>query len=321
MEVCPENTKMNINGNILVTGSSGMVGTALLKKLKKKGYNHLLLPDSKELDLRNQKRVENYFEINKPEYVFHIAAKVGGIAANITSPAEFLYDNLAIETNVIESARKNLVKKLLFLGSSCIYPRDCPQPMKEEYLLTGKLEPTNEGYALAKICGLKMCEYYNKQYGTDFISLMPPNIYGINDHFQSEKSHVISALITKFYHAKKNELDSVEVWGTGISKREFLFVEDVTDAMVYFMENHSAKETGPFVNIGSEEDISIKDLAFLIKDMIGYTGELKFNTTKPDGMPKKLLDSSKAADLGWKAKTNLKEGLRKTIDWYVKQQV
>ncbi|MEK6833308.1 MAG: GDP-L-fucose synthase [Nanoarchaeota archaeon] len=311
---------MDINGKILVTGSDGMVGTALINKLKERGYHNLLLPAFKELDLRNQKDVENFFEKNRPEYIFHIAAKVGGIAANIASPAEFLYDNLIMEANVIESAKKNSVKKLLFLGSSCIYPRECPQPMKEEDLLTGKLEPTNEGYALAKICGLKLCEYYNKQYGTNFINLMPPNIYGINDHFESEKSHVISALITKFVDAKNKESEFVEIWGTGVSRREFLFVEDVADAMIYFMENYSAKEMGPFINIGSGEDISIKELAFLIKELIGYTGNLRFDASKPDGMPKKLLDNSKSANFGWKAKTNLREGLQKTIDWYTKNK-
>lgn len=302
---------------ILITGGNGMVGKALIKKLKEEGCDNFLLPPYKELDLRNQKEVENYFNINKPNYVFHLAAKVGGIAANINAPAEFLYDNLAMETNVIESAKRNSVEKLLFLGSSCIYPRDCPQPMKEEYLLTGKLEPTNEGYALAKICGLKMCEYYNKQYGTNFINLMPPNMYGLNDHFELEKSHVISSLITKFDDAKNNQAESVEIWGTGISRREFLFVEDAADAMVYFMKNYSAKDIGPFVNIGSGEDISIKDLAYLVKDIMNYNGEIKFNANKPDGMPKKLLDSSKAASFGWKAKTSLKEGLEKTIDWYL----
>jgi len=305
---------------ILITGGDGMVGKALVKRFDREGYNHLLLPNHKELDLRNQKDVKDYFNTNKPEYVFHLAAQVGGIAANIKSPAEFLYNNLIMESNVIESARENSIKKLLFLGSSCIYPRECPQPMKEEHLLTGKLEPTNEGYALAKICGLKMCEYYNKQYGTNFINLMPPNIYGINDHFESEKSHVISSLITKFNDAKENKSKSVEIWGTGISRREFLFVEDVADAMVYFMKNYSAKEIGPFINIGSGEDISIKDLAFLIKDIMKYGGEIKFDASKPDGMPKKLLDSSKAASLGWKANTNLKDGLKKTIEWYLKNK-
>lgn len=305
---------------ILITGSDGMVGKALVKRLEEEGCKNFLLPNYKELDLRNQNDVRNYFENNKPEYVFHLAAKVGGIAANINSPAEFLYDNLAMEINVIESAKRSSVEKLLFLGSSCIYPRECPQPMKEEHLLTGKLEPTNEGYALAKISGLKMCEYYNKQYGTNFINLMPPNIYGINDHFELEKSHVISSLITKFDYAKKNKLESVEVWGTGVSRREFLFVDDAADAMVYFMKNYSAKDIGPFVNIGSSQDISIKELAFLIKDVMNYTGEIIFNSDKPDGMPKKLLDSSKAANLGWKAKTSLNEGLKKTLEWYSKNQ-
>jgi GDP-L-fucose synthase len=302
---------------ILITGGNGMVGKALVKGLEEEGCKNLLIPYSKELNLINQKEVEDYFETNKPEYVFHLAAKVGGIAANMNAPADFFRDNSTMNNNVIESARQNHVKKLLFLGSSCIYPRECPQPMKEEDLLTGKLEPTNEGYALAKICGLKMCEYYNKQYGTDFISLMPPNIYGVNDHFASEKSHVISALITKFDDANKNKSEYAEIWGTGVSRREFLYVDDVADAMFYFMKNYSAKDIGPFVNIGSGEDISIKDLAFLIKDIMGYSGELKFDTSKPDGMPKKLLNSSKAANLGWKAKTNLREGLKKTIEGYI----
>lgn len=305
---------------ILITGGNGMVGKALVKRLKDERCNNLLIPISKELDLRDKNKVEVYFKENKPEYVFHLAAKVGGIVANMKSPAEFLYDNLIIETNVIESAKNNSVEKLLFLGSSCIYPKECPQPMKEEYLLTGKLEPTNEGYALAKICGLKMCEYYNKQYGTNFINLMPPNMYGANDHFESENSHVISALITNFNDAKENESEFVKIWGTGISRREFLYVDDAADAMIYFMKNYSAKEMGPFVNIGSSEDISIKDLAYLIKDLMKYSGELKFDSSKPDGMQKKLLDSSKAANLGWKAKTNLKEGLKKTIDWYLENK-
>jgi GDP-L-fucose synthase len=305
---------------ILITGSDGMVGKALVKILKEEGCKNFLLPNYKELDLRNQNDVKNYFEYNKPEYVFHLASKVGGISANINSPAEFLYDNLAIEINVIESARENSVEKLLFLGSSCIYPRECPQPMKEEDLLTGKLEPTNEGYALAKISGLKMCEYYNKQYGTNFINLMPPNMYGPNDHFDEEKSHVVSSIITKFSNAKENRDKFVEIWGTGNSRREFLYVEDAADAIVYFMKNYSAREIGPFINIGFGEDISIKNLAFLIREMIGYSGEIIFDKTKPDGMPKKLLDSSKAANLGWKAKTSLKEGLEKTLEWYSKNK-
>lgn len=311
---------MNKDSVILVTGAKGMVGKVLINKLLEKGYSNILSPSSKELDLRKQEDVEEYFEKTKPEYVFHLAAKVGGIAANIESPADFLHDNLVMETNVIESSRKNNVEKLLFLGSSCIYPRECPQPMKEEHLLSGKLEPTNEGYALAKICGLKLCEYYNKQYKTNFINLMPPNIYGIHDHFASERSHVVSALLTRFHNAKKENLESVEIWGTGVARREFLYVEDCADAMIYFMENLSSEEIGAFVNIGCGEDVSIKELALLIKEIVGYEGELKFDTTKPDGMPKKLLDNSKSEKLGWKSKTSLHEGLEKTYKWYLNQK-
>lgn len=303
---------------ILVTGSDGMAGKALVKKLLEEGYTNLLLPSHEELDLKKQAYVEDYFRIHQPKYVFHIAAKVGGIAANMAAPAEFLYDNLAMEINVIEAAKKNSVKKLLFLGSSCIYPRDCPQPMKEEYLLTGRLEPTNEGYALAKICGLKLCEYYSKQYALDFISLMPPNMYGLNDHFGSESSHVVSALITKFNDAKTQGKEFIELWGTGNAKREFLFVEDAADAMVYFMKNYSAKEINPFVNIGSGEDISVRELAYLIKEIINYDGKIQFNQdSKMDGMPRKLLDNSRALNLGWKAKTSLRDGLKKTYEWYL----
>jgi len=312
-----DSKNMSINSKILVTGSRGMVGGSLVRKLKEKEYNNLLLPSSSELDLRNQKAVQDYFKDNKPEYIFHIAAKVGGIGANINSPSDFLTDNLLMQSNVISSARDNDVKKLLFLGSSCIYPRECPQPMKEEHLLSGKLEPTNEGYAISKVCGLKECEFSNKQYGTNFISLMPPNLYGLNDHFEPEKSHVVSALITKFHNAKNQNLEFVDVWGTGTPRREFLYVDDCADAMIYFMQKYSAKEIGPFLNIGSGKDISIKDLAHLIKEVVGYSGELKFDTSKPDGMPKKLLDSSKAQEMGWEAKTELREGLGKTYQWYL----
>jgi len=307
------------NKKILVTGGGGMVGKSLLKRLREEGANDLLYPSSKELDLRNQQKVEEYFKKNSPEYVFNLAAKVGGIAANIAAPAEFLYDNLLMHANLTESSKNNSVKKLLFLGSSCIYPRGCEQPMKEDSLLTGKLEPTNEGYAIGKICGLKLCEYYNKQYGTDFISLMPPNIYGTNDHFGSESSHVISALITKIKNAKKEKRRHIELWGTGSAKREFLFVEDAADAIIYFMKNYSAKDIDPFVNIGSGEETTIKDLAYLIKEIIGYNGEIRFNQdSKLDGMPRKILDSSRAKNLGWEAKINLREGLERTINWYIK---
>ena len=311
---------MDKNSKILITGSGGMVGSALIRRLKKGGYKNLLIPNSKELDLRKQMHVENYFKKNKPEYVFHIAAKVGGIKANINYPAEFLYDNLLMQNNAIESARKFGVKKLLFLGSSCIYPREASQPMKEELLLSGKLESTNEGYAIAKIAGLKLCEYYNKQYNTNFISLMPCNLYGINDHFELENSHVISALILKFHNAKKKNLTFVDIWGSGNARREFLFVDDAADAILYFMLNYDAKDLMPFVNIGYGKDVSIKHLAFMIKDIIGFKGEIKFDASKPEGMLRKLLDITKAKKLGWEAKTGLKDGLKKAYDWFIKNE-
>jgi GDP-L-fucose synthase len=307
---------MKKSARILITGNEGMVGKSLIKKLSSLGYKNLLLPKLKQLDLRNQKHVEEYFRNNKIDYVFHLAARVGGIAANIEFPAEFLYDNVMIATNVIEISRKYKVKKLLFLGSSCIYPRQCNQPMKEEYLLDGKLEPTNEGYALAKIVGLKLCSYYNKQYGTNFISLMPCNLYGVNDHFGNKGSHVISALISKFHNAKISKKPFVDIWGSGKPKREFLFVDDISEAMVYFINNYNFKDIGSFINVGYGDDISIKDLAILIKNVVGYQGGIKFNTKKPDGMPRKLLDVSKSKRLGWKAKINLKEGLQLTYEWF-----
>jgi GDP-L-fucose synthase len=309
---------MNKFSKVLITGASGMVGISLVNVLQKKGYKNLLTPSAKELNLKNQKDVDIYFKKNKIDYVFHLAAKVGGIATNIASPGEFMYDNLIMECNIIESSKNNGIRKLLFLGSSCIYPKNSKQPMKEEYLLDGKLEPTNEGYALAKIAGLKLCEYYNKQYGTNFISLMPCNIYGVNDHFNLKNSHVISALITKFHNAKKNKLPFVEVWGTGNARREFLYVEDIANAMVYFMEKYNAKDLPSFINIGVGEDISIKDLSNLIKETVGYRGDIKFNTSKPDGMKKKLLDISLAKKFGWKNKIDLKNGLKLTYNWYTK---
>ncbi len=295
-----------------------MVGRSLVRKLKERGYAHLLTPSSKELDLRNQNEVEKYFKENKPNFVFHLAAKVGGIAANIESPADFLYYNLIMQSNVIEAARKYKVEKLLFLGSSCIYPKNSPQPMKEEYLLTGKLEPTNEGYGISKIAGLKMCQYYNKQYGTNFINLMPCNLYGPNDHFDPEKSHVVPALILKFHKAKNENSDFVEIWGTGNVKRELLFVEDLTDAIMYFMLNYDVKELDPFINIGYGKDVTIKELAFMIKDAVGYNGEIRFNPEKPEGMSEKLVDLTKSKKLGWEHKTDLKEGLKKTYEWFLK---
>ena len=308
---------MNLDSKIMITGANGMVGRSLVKKLKKEGYNNLLTPSSKELDLKNQNDVEKYFKENKPNYVFHLAAKVGGIAANIESPADFLHDNLIMQSNVIEFARKYQVEKLLFLGSSCIYPKNSPQPMKEEYVLTGKLEPTNEGYGISKIAGLKMCQYYNKQHGTNFISLMPCNLYGPNDHFDPQKSHVVPALILKFHKAKKENLEFVEIWGTGNVKRELLFVEDLTDAITYFMLNYNAKDLDPFINIGYGEDVTIKELAFMIKDVVGYNGEIRFNPEKPEGMSEKLVDLTKSKEFGWQKKVSLMEGLKNTYSWYL----
>ncbi len=307
---------MNKNSKILITGSGGMVGKSVTNKLKSEGYNNLLIPSSKELDIRDQPKTRLYFKKNKIEYVIHLAAKVGGIAANIKFPSDFLYDNLAMNMNVISNSKTYNVKKLLFLGSSCIYPRECKQPMKEEYLLTGSLEPTNEGYALAKIAGLKLCEYYNNQYGTNFINLIPPNIYGPNDKFNTNYSHVISALISKFYIGKKKNLPFVEVWGTGDAKREFLYVEDAADAILYFMSKYDYNKYMPFINIGSGKDITIRKLASLISDVVGFNGEIKFDTSKPDGMPQKLLDTSNSEKMGWKAKVRLKEGLEKTYRWF-----
>jgi len=307
---------MNKDSKILITGSKGMVGKNLVKKLIKEGYTDLLMPNSNELDLRNQKEVNEYFNNNNIEYIFHLAAKVGGIAANISYPAEFIYDNLMIECNVIEAAKVNKTKKLLFLGSSCIYPTNSPQPMKEEYLLSGRLEPTNEGYALAKICGLKLCEFYNKQYGTNFISIMAPNLYGPMDHFNSANSHVISALISKFHNAKETNKEQVEVWGTGKAKREFLYVGDLVNCLIYFMKE--VDHLPSFINVGSGEDISIKNIANLISKIIGYKGNINFNKSKPDGMLKKKMDISKFKEFGFKVNMKLEMGLKKTYESYLK---
>jgi GDP-L-fucose synthase len=307
---------MRKDSAILVTGSSGMVGRTLLDKLHSNGYSNLLTPQSSELDLTDQLAVKLYFERHKVDYVFHLAAKVGGIAANIRNPARYLQDNLLMQCNVIDQARLKKVRKLLFLGSSCIYPYECPQPMKEEYLMTGPLEPTNEGYALAKVAGLKLCQFYNKQYGTNFISLMPPNMYGPYDHFDDQDSHVVSALMSKFHKAKKDVAAEVVVWGSGSARREFLYTDDCADAMIYFMEKYDAAEIGPFINIGLGDDISIKDLAVMIKGIVGFKGKIVHDLSKPEGMKRKMLDSTRAAKLGWKAKISMKEGLIKTYEAY-----
>jgi len=298
---------MNKSAKIYVAGHNGMVGSAIVRLLQKEGFNNLLIRRSSELDLRNQAAVKTFFREEQPEYVYLAAAKVGGIHANNQFKADFIYDNLMMECNVIHAAHENGCKKLLFLGSSCIYPKFAEQPIQEESLLTGLLEPTNEPYALAKIAGLKMCDYYREQYGTDFISLMPTNLYGPNDNYDLQNSHVIPAMLRKFHEAKIENKQAVELWGTGSPKREFLHVDDLAKACVYFMQTHSGQGT---INIGTGEDISIRDLAELIKEVVGYEGEINWNTAYPDGTPRKLMNVEKALFLGWKAQISLENGLQ-----------
>jgi GDP-L-fucose synthase len=311
---------MEKEAKIYVAGYKGLVGSAIRRKLEEKGYTNLLLSDIDDFDLQQQAEVEAFFEREKPEYTFLAAARVGGIGANKTYPAEFIYSNLSIEVNVIHAAYKYGVKKLLFLGSSCIYPRLAPQPMKEDSLLTSPLEPTNEAYAIAKIAGLKMCRYYNQQYGTNFISVMPTNLYGPNDNYNLETSHVLPALIRKFHEAKINNEPFVELWGTGSPRREFMFVEDLADAVVFLMENCDYQDIGEIINIGVGKDITIKELAEMIKSIVGFEGELKWDDSKPDGTPQKLLDVSRLSALGWKARHSLKEGIHKTYEAFLKEQ-
>jgi GDP-L-fucose synthase len=298
---------MRQDSKIYIAGHRGMVGSAILRKLQAEGYTNFITRSSSELDLRNQQSVTTFFEQEQPEYVFLAAAKVGGIVANNTYRAEFLYDNLQIQNNIIHSSYLNKVKKLLFLGSSCIYPKMAPQPLKEDALLTGLLEPTNEPYAIAKIAGIKMCDAYRAQYGCDYISVMPTNLYGYNDNYHPQNSHVLPALIRRFHEAKQQGAPSVVIWGSGSPLREFLFADDLAEACFYLMQNFS--EPG-FINIGSGKEITIRDLASLIKNIIGYTGELEFDATKPDGTPRKLMDVSKLAEKGWKYKTELEDGIR-----------
>jgi GDP-L-fucose synthase len=305
---------MNKDAKIYVAGHRGLVGSAILRKLQADGYTNLVYKTSQELDLRDRNQVDRFFEEEKPKYVFLAAAKVGGIVANNEYPADFIRDNLMIQTNVIDAAYRNGVKKLLFLGSTCIYPKFAPQPLKEEYLLTGELEPTNEPYAIAKIAGIKMCQSYNRQYGTKYISVMPTNLYGPNDNFDLHTSHVLPALIRKFHEAKETNVPYVEVWGTGTPRREFLYSDDLADACVFLMNNYEGNE---IVNVGVGEDISIKELAEKIKNIVGYQGEIKFDTTKPDGTPRKLVDVSKINALGWKASISLEEGLQKAYQWFL----
>ena len=306
---------------IYIAGSGGMVGSAIVRELKNKGYKNLITRSSNELNLINQSEVKKFYAEEKPEIVINAAAKVGGILANDTYRAEFIYNNLMIEANVIHSSYENNVTKLLFLGSSCIYPKFAAQPMKEEELLSGYLEPSNEPYAIAKIAGIKLCENYYRQYGSNFFSVMPTNLYGENDNFDLQSSHVIPALIRKFSEAKENKSEKVVLWGTGKPKREFLYVDDLAEAVVYLMEKINAEdlyENGiSHLNIGTGEDIEIKEAANLIKEIVGYKGEIEYDTSKPDGTPRKLLDVSRLQKLGWNYKTSFEEGLRKTYEWYL----
>jgi GDP-L-fucose synthase len=350
---------MNKNSKIYIAGHTGLVGSALLRNLINSGYSNIIVKTHRELDLTRQEEVERFFKNEKPEFVFLAAAKVGGIIANMTYTAEFIFDNLTIATNIIHASYLNGVKKLLNLGSSCIYPRNAPQPLKEEYLLTNTLEPTNEAYAIAKIAAIKLCRYYNQQYKTNYISVMPTNLYGINDNFNLETAHVLPALLRKFHLAKllrgkdfdmlrrdiikyelgfgidkKLEIGSVGsiteslknlgitpeyilLWGSGEPFREFLHVDDLAQACIYLMEKYDYSDIGEFINVGAGEDMKIKDIAGIISSAIGYAGEIRHDTTKPDGMMKKLMDSARIQNLGWKMKYNLEEGIKKTYAWYI----
>ena len=319
---------MNKTSKIYIAGHRGLVGSAIVKNLKEKGYINLIYRTHKELDLLNQVAVENFFKEEKPEYVILAAAKVGGIVANNTYRADFIYENLQIQNNVIHQSYKNNVTKLLFLGSTCIYPKNAPQPMKEDSLLTSELEYTNEPYAIAKIAGIKMCESYNIQYGTNFISVMPTNLYGPNDNFDLETSHVLPALLRKMHEAKLNNTPQVEIWGSGKPRREFLYSEDMADACVFILENKDFKDTyledekeirNTHINIGTGVDISIKNLALIIKKIVGYDGKLYFNDTKPDGTMIKLTNPSKLNELGWKYRVELEDGIKTMYEWYIHQ--
>lgn len=305
---------MNKNSKIYVAGHRGLVGSAIVRNLKEKGFNNIICRTHKELDLTNQNEVRRFFEEERPEYVFLAAAKVGGIHANNTYPADFIYENLMIQNNVIKAAHDFEVKKLLFLGSTCIYPKMAPQPIKEDYLLTGSLEETNEAYAVAKIAGLEMCKFFKRQYGDNFISCMPTNLYGPNDNFDLKNSHVLPALIRKFHEAKVNNSKVVEVWGTGKPLREFLYVDDMADACVFLMENYDGEQ---HVNIGTGVEVSIRELAETVKEVVGFGGELVFNTNMPDGTPRKLTTVDKLNGLGWKHKVDLNNGIRMAYEWFL----
>ena len=305
---------MNKNSKIYVAGHRGLVGSAIVRNLQEKGYNNIVYRTRNELDLTNQEDVRKFFEDEKPEYIFLAAAKVGGIHANNSYPADFIYDNLMIQNNVIKSAHDFNVKKLLFLGSTCIYPKMSPQPIKEDYLLTGVLEETNEAYAVAKIAGLEMCKFFKRQYDDNFISCMPTNLYGPNDNFDLNNSHVLPALIRKFHEAKVNNLDTVEIWGTGTPLREFLYVDDMADACVFLMENYDGEQ---HINIGTGEEVSIRQLAETVKKVVGFDGELVFNNDMPDGTPRKLTNVNKLNRLGWNYKVSLSEGIKLAYNWFL----
>ncbi len=305
---------MNISDKIFVAGHRGMVGSSIVRLLKILGYTNILTSSKSELDLTNQQSVNNWFEINKPDYVFLAAAKVGGILSNKTYPANFIYDNLMIQTNIIHASYVNKVKKLLFLGSSCIYPKENPIPIKENRLLNAPLESTNEAYALSKIAGLKMCEHYNNQYGCNFISVMPCNLYGPNDCFDLEKCHVLPALINKYHSAKLKNDTKLSVWGTGIARREFLYVDDLSEALYFVMQTYNKNE---FINIGSGYEITMKELFNTISDVVEYKGDIEFDTSKPDGTISKLIDSTRINELGWKPNTSLRDGIKTTYNWYI----
>lgn len=304
---------MEKNSKIYVAGHRGLVGSAIMRCLEQNGYQNIITRTHQEMDLRNQQVVQDFFTAEKPEYVFLAAAKVGGIWANNNAPADFMYDNLMISANVIRAAYEHHVKKLLFLGSSCIYPKMAPQPIKEDYLLTGSLEPTNEGYALAKISGMQLCKFYRRQYGCDFISAMPTNLYGINDNFDLNSSHVLPALIRKFHEAKVENKPEVVLWGTGKVLREFLYVDDLADALLHLMNNYSDES---HVNVGTGEDLSIHDLALTVKEVVGYQGNIVYDSSKPDGTPRKLLDVSLLHSLGWHHTVALRQGVAEVYEWY-----
>ena len=308
---------MNTNSKIMVFGGGGMVGSAIIRALRRNAYSNIISIDRQRCDLINQAAVAELISKEKPEQIYVAAARVGGIIANSTYPANFLYENLMIQNNIIHSSYENQAEKLLFLGSTCIYPKMAPQPLKEESLLTSSLEPTNEAYALAKICGLKMCEYYHKQYGCNFISAMPTNLYGYGDNFHPENSHVIPGLMLRFHEAVKNGEDQVTCWGTGSPKREFLFIEDLADALIYLMENYNDPQ---FVNVGTGQELTIKELTELIAGVVGFKGAIKWDTGKPDGTPRKVTDMTKMHSMGWRHKTSLEEGLKLTYHWFLENE-